>query len=242
MNNLPNQDATKKLKKVLIVSRTEASQLKDLLTKNSFKIVERNPDFVVCYGGDGTILFAERKFPQVPKLIVKRSKICRKCDYTIDYLEDALHRIREQKFKIREEMKLEAKFRERKLIGLNEIQVHTKLPIYAIRFSVVVDDREFDDLIGDGIIVATPFGSTAYYHSITRKSFEKGIGIAFNNPTKPVNHLVLKEDSNIEIELVRGEASFATDNDPKILDLIEGQLIKIKKAEETAKIIEIKSH
>ena len=93
-----------------------------------------------------------------------------------------------------------------------------------------------------GVIVATPFGSTAYYHSITRKSFDKGIGVAFNNPTKPVNHLVLKEDSKVEIELVRGEASFATDNDSEILDLIEGQLIKIKKAKETAKIIEIKSH
>ena len=92
------------------------------------------------------------------------------------------------------------------------------------------------------MVVATPFGSTAYYHSISRKSFDKGIGVAFNNTTKPVKHLVLDEAAVVEVEIVRGQAVLVADNNPHIIDLIEGQTIKIQKAPETAKVISTKGH
>ena len=238
MNNLPNQDATKKLKKVLIVSRTKASQLKDLLTKNSFKIVERNPDFVVCYGGDGTVLFSERKFPQVPKLVFKKKSICRECDYTLYDAENILFKIREGKFEIRKEMKLETKFENEKLVGLNEIQIRAKLPIHAIRFSVFVDGKEFDNLIGDGVVVATPFGSTGYYRSTGGRKFNKGIGISFNNlHNKKIKSFVVPESSLIRVKVNRGPAWVLVDNYEKFFELEDNATSTIKKSKSAANFI-----
>jgi len=238
MNNLPNQDATKKLNKVLIVSRTEASQLKDLLTKNSFKIVERNPDFVVCYGGDGTVLFSERKFPQVPKLVFKKRSICRECDYTLYDVENILFKIREGKFEIRKEMKIETKFEKEKLVGLNEIQIRAQLPIHAIRFSVFVDGKEFDNLIGDGVIVATPFGSTGYYRSTGGRKFNKGIGISFNNlHNKKIKSFVVPESSLIRVKVNRGPTWVLADNYEKFLELEDNVTNTIRKSKSVANFI-----
>jgi len=238
MNNLPNQDATKKLNKVLIVSRTEASQLKDLLTKNSFKIVERNPDFVVCYGGDGTVLFGERKFPEVPKLVVKRRNTCRECDYTLYDFENILFKIREGKFEIRKEMKLETNFENENLVGLNEIQIRAKLPIHAIRFSVFVDGKEFENLIGDGVIVATPFGSTGYYRSTGGRKFNKGIGISFNNlHNKKIKSFVVPESSLIRVKVNRGPTWVLADNYEKFFELEDNVTSTIKKSKSVANFI-----
>jgi len=229
---------TVRMKSALVVSRRPTLEIEEILMKEGFKVVGESPDFIVCYGGDGTVLFAERTFPQVPKLIVKRSSICRKCDYTLNDVADVLHRIREQEFRICKEIKLEARFKEKRLIGLNEIQVHTKLPIYAVRLSLVVDGREFDNLIGDGVIVATPFGSTGYYKSTGGKHFEKGIGVSFNNlHNKKIESFVVSEDSTVTIKVNRGPALMLADNNQNFLELKDDDRFTVKRSESVANFI-----
>jgi len=231
-------NGTKVLKKVIVISRSDASELEKLLVKNGFKIAEKDPDFIVCYGGDGTVLFAERKFPQVAKLIVKRSSICRECDYTFNEIGSVLRKLRNQEFKIKKEMKLEAKFKKTRLIGLNEIQVHNKLPSSAIRFSVVVDGEEFDDLIGDGIVVATPFGSTGYHRSTGGKQFQKGIGISFNNlHNKKIKSFVTSEESTVTTRITRGPAWIIADNNENYVELMDHDVCTIRKSKSTADFI-----
>ena len=89
-----------KMEKVTVVSLIKSLELDGLLTKNGFQIVERNPDYVITLGGDGTVLFSERKFPQVPKLIIKRSRICRKCDYAFSEVDKVLKKIKQGKYMI----------------------------------------------------------------------------------------------------------------------------------------------
>ena len=230
-----------KLRNVAIVARNPAMVIELKKQLSDFDYDEARPDFVVSYGGDGTYLMAERLYPGIPKLLVRDSKICVKCSEGDIY--HLISKILQDKYAIEENIKLESVINKRKWFCTNDFVVRNKFPTHALRFYVRVDGKEENGLIiGDGIVVATPFGSTAYYHSISRKSFDKGIGIAFNNSTKPLGHLVLKEDSNIEFELVRGNAVFASDNDPEVIDLIEGQVIRIKKAKETTKVINIKGH
>lgn len=229
---------TKRLTKVLVISKDETNEVEKLLMERDFEIVEANPDFIVCYGGDGTVLFAERKFPQIPKLIVKKSNVCRKCDYTLNDMDKVLRKIRNQRFKIQRKTKLAAEFKETELIGLNEIQIHTKLPVYAIRFSVTVDGKELDNLIGDGVIVATPFGSTGYYKSTGGKQFKKGIGVSFNNlHNKKVQSFVTSEDSTITIKVNRGPAWLMADNNENFLELNSTDVFTVKKSRSTANFI-----
>ena len=187
----------KKLK-AMVVFRRDPSEVKNALTRVGFELVEENPDFIVCYGGDGTVLFSERTFPEIPKLIIKTSRACRMYDYALNDLSTLLSKIKAGNYQIHSEMKLETEAKGKRLVGLNEIQIRAKLPISALRFSLWVNSRKFEHLIGDGVIVATPFGSTGYYKSTGGSQFEEGIGISFNNlHNKLVNSLVVSEDSAV---------------------------------------------
>ena len=224
--------------KVSVVSRLAVSGVKRNLTKKGFKIVARDPDFVVCYGGDGTVLFSERRFPEIPKLVIKKSAVCRKCDYSLHDLKNVLPMIKVGKFKIRKEMKLEATFNNERLVGLNEIQVRAKLPVYALRFSVSVDTRAIGDLIGDGVVFATPFGSAGYYKSTGGKQFRKGIGVSFNNLHKRrVGSIIVSEDSVIRVKATRGPALVFADNNERPLEFQDNEAVIVRKSESTANFI-----
>jgi NAD+ kinase len=229
--------------KVAICSRIKRKKLRKILLKFGFKVMNRNPDFVLCYGGDGTVLFSERKFPSIPKLVVKdvkTSRVCRKYDIPSTKIESALQKIKSKKYEIIEEMKLEANFKGKKLTALNEVQVHNKLPTRAIRFSLKVNGKFFDNLIGDGVIVATPFGSTAYYSSVGGRKFEKGIGIAFNNLySKKIKSFVVSENSKVIVKIKRGPALLIVDNYEKFIQLKEGDKVVIRKSEEKARFIDV---
>ncbi|TAL48484.1 NAD(+)/NADH kinase, partial [archaeon] len=191
-------------------------------------------------GGDGTILLAERMFPGIPKLAVKHANICHRCELGKDELDMSLEKIKQGKFFITEQIKLEASAKGKKLVGLNEIQVHTRTPIQAIRFSVNAGNKHFENLIGDGIIVATPFGSTAYYRSTGGKLFKKGIGISFNNlHPKHVKSFTIPENSPVEIRVNREPAYLIADNNEKFIPLNPGDKVIVKKSKHAARFIQL---
>jgi NAD+ kinase len=137
-------------------------------------------------------------------------------------------------------MKLQAKFKRKKLVALNEIQVHNKLPTKAIRFSLKVDGKFFDNLIGDGVIVATPFGSTAYYSSVGGRKFRRGIGIAFNNLySRKIKSFVVPENSKVIVKIKRGPALLLADNYERFIELKDGDKVIIKKSSQNASFMNV---
>jgi NAD+ kinase len=226
--------------RVAVVSRLKILKIRKLLERHEFRIVNKNPDFVLCYGGDGTILFAERKFPLIPKLIIKKSRAYRKYDYSLKDLGKILVKIKNNKFRIRKEMKLRARYKKYKVMALNEIQVHNKLPTKAIRFSLFVDGKAFDNLVGDGVIISTPFGSTGYYLAAGGKPFKKGIGVCFNNLyTRAKRNFVAHENAKIEVKIGERGGLLINDNDEKFIELKKNDVVFIEKAKKTAQFIEV---
>ncbi len=198
------------------------------------------PDFVITLGGDGTVLYSERKYPCIPKITVRGSKGGSKCLYTESELEDVLLKIEDGEYKLLEERKLDTRFQEKSYLSLNEVQLHNSSPIKAIRFSIYVNNLiMFDNIIGDGVVIATPFGSTAYYSSIGGKEFNKGIGIGLNNPYKFRHRrpVIVDEDSRIHIEILRDDGLLLFDNDDKIIKVKGGDEISVKNSRETAKFV-----
>ena len=229
---------SKKLEKVLIVFKRDDSEVRNILATEGFRVVEENPDFILCYGGDGTVLFSERKFPGVPKLIIKTSRACRIYDYALGDLRGLLSKIKVGNYQILSEMKLETEAKGEFLVGLNEIQVHLKLPIYAVRFSLDVDGKEYQNLIGDGVIVATPFGSTGYHKATGGERFEKGIGVSFNNlHNKTAKNFVVPEDSVLRLTVTRGPAWLLADNNENFVELDDGDSVTIQKSMSIANFI-----
>jgi NAD+ kinase len=223
-----------------------AAEISASLASLGFVEVEENPDVVISYGGDGTLLGAERDWPGIPKVALRDSKRCLICSSRSNDL--VLHHLAEGKLKRTEFIKLEATVHWKDghssdvLVGINDINMHKTMLNAGVRYSVWIDDEPYlggqhDDIVGDGLVVATPFGSAAYYRSITNSKFRTGIGLAFNNTTEPVTHLVLREDSLIRVQITRGPAQLAADNDPRILSLGLGDEITIRCAPQGAVLL-----
>ncbi len=233
-----SSEYAKKLEMVKVVSHHDTSEIEAALAAEGFKIVGTNPDFIICYGGDGTVLFSERTIPEVPKLIIKTSRVCRKCDYTLKDLKNLLSNIKKGNYCLHKKMKLEAEAKGKKLVGLNEIQVHLKLPIYAVRFSISVNGKEYKELIGDGIVIATAFGSTGYYKATGGERFEKGIGISFNNLHNiSAESFVVQEDSVVKLAIIRGPAWLLADNNKNFIELDAGDAVTVRRSESVANFI-----
>ena len=96
--------------------------IKNLLEKTNFEIVTEDPDMVAVVGGDGTLMEAEKNFPEIPKFILKKSKTSKKGrDLTPEVI---IEKLVSGRYKIDEEIKIEASSNGKGLIGLNEIIVH----------------------------------------------------------------------------------------------------------------------
>ncbi|MBI4019511.1 MAG: NAD(+)/NADH kinase [Candidatus Aenigmarchaeota archaeon] len=205
----------------------------------SFIYDEKNPDIVVSLGGDGTFLMSERLYPGIPKILVRGHNICVKCE--AGPLSEILQNLKAGKYRIEEYRKLEAEWRGKKILAVNDIVIRNKRPIHAIRFLVFANDKqEGGEFIGDGVVISSPFGSTAYYYSITKRTFKKGLGIAFNNLAKKTDHMIVPENSAVEIKLSRGDATFSWDNNEEIVAMRTGESVRIKMSDKVARIIRMK--
>jgi len=225
--------------KLTIFGKTPESKarLKKAVKDQGFVYDESNPDIVISYGGDGTLLLSEQVYPCVPKVLFRYSKICNKChELSIDH---ALELLKKKKYKIVTYNKIQVKAGKNILRGVNDVVVRNILPIHAMRYTLKVNGKQLkEEFIGDGIVAATVWGSTGYYKSITGKSFKKGMGLAFNNNTKKKAPILLKENSRITLTMTRGDAHVVADNWHQILIVKEGKTVTISKARTKAKIIE----
>ncbi|MEX1015088.1 MAG: hypothetical protein WDZ80_08100 [Candidatus Paceibacterota bacterium] len=224
--------------KVLFFSKKDKKDILKLLNKK-VDVVEDNPEVVIVQGGDGTFMRSESEFPGVPKLLLKDSRICKLCSHLPN--EEVIKKFLSNDYVEKEIMKIKAKVGNESVSGINDVIVHNKDPRHAIRYTVSVNGKRFidEEVIGDGVVVATPLGSTGYYRSITDSFFQTGIGLAFNNSTEQSDHVVLKEDSIITIEIQRGPALVYADNNKKEIILNNGDKVSIVKSDETAKIIKV---
>jgi NAD+ kinase len=221
--------------KVIIFGKNKAI-IAPLVERAGFEIVEQAPDFVISYGGDGSLMMAEHKYPGVPKILLKDSAICKKCSPLANDV--ILEKVVAGEYTTESLIKLEVTAQGKTLHAMNDIILHNKDSRHAIRYNLKVNEKPLGkEIIGDGIIVATPYGSTAYYRSITDSYFELGIGLAFNNSTEQSDHVVLKEDSVVSVTIARGDALVYADNQQDEIDVTEGSEITIRKSKEVTHIV-----
>jgi NAD+ kinase len=214
-----------------------ASHLSPLLQKFGLVEVKENPDVVISYGGDGTYLLSEVGYPGIPKVMIRDSKICKKCVNLPT--EETLKRLSKGEYIENKLIKLEANYGDKKYTVVNDVVVAHTTPTSAIRYKIYINNIPYIDgreIVGDGIVVATPFGSGAYYRSITDGVFSVGIGLAFNNSTEQVDHIVLRESDEIRFELTRGHAVLAIPGHvPE--RVTEGDSLTIKTSNEMGKVL-----
>lgn len=126
-------------------------------------------DFVICIGGDGTFLNVARRFYRynIPILGINHGSLGFLTNVERADTEFAIDQILAGKYEIQKRMMLEGSvYRNGKLLykdtALNDIVVKNDINSKIIHVKAYYDNLLIDNYPGDGLIVCTPTGSTAY--------------------------------------------------------------------------------
>ncbi|MGA9364278.1 MAG: NAD(+)/NADH kinase [Bacteroidota bacterium] len=124
-------------------------------------------DVLVAFGGDGTILSAARLVGRrgIPILGVNLGKLGFLAEFAVEDMEEWVGALLRRKYKVEERMVLEASTRasrRRRFYGLNDIVIDKSGSSRVIDLQTFVNDEHLITYTADGLIVATPTGSTAY--------------------------------------------------------------------------------
>lgn len=118
-----------------------------------------NFDFIFVIGGDGTLLKAARFFAKTPIFGINLGRLGFLAQAGIADLEIAIDKLCKGDFKIEERMMLED---DKGNLALNDFVIKGASVNRTSRFYLSINSKFVCDYLADGLIIATPTGSTAY--------------------------------------------------------------------------------
>ncbi len=134
------------------------------------ELVPEDTECVITIGGDGTLIQAARDLAgrNIPLLGVNRGHLGFLNQISSqDEIEEAIVSLIENRYELERRMMIRGTvFHQKKPvfqdIALNEIAVTSRVPLRVLRYQISVNDEYLNHYSADGVLVATPTGSTAY--------------------------------------------------------------------------------
>jgi len=205
-------------------------------------------DLAVVLGGDGSMLSAARHLAayRVPLVGINQGRLGFMTDIALGKMLESMGQLLAGKFSLEERTMLDAEVmrggeRIVSTSGLNDVVVNKGAVGRLIEFLVHIDGEFVYDLRSDGLIVATPTGSTAYSLSSNGPILQPkvpGFALVPICPHTLSNRPITVSDSScIEITLKRAvDARLHFDGRPQC-DLHEGDRVTIRRAEHTINFV-----
>jgi NAD+ kinase len=181
--------------KIKLICKIPSPEIEKIITQAGHEITDNSPEIIIAYGGDGTILYAlTQDLPVLP--IRATNSVGYIADMDLNEFKKAIPTL--DKFKIKELMSLETLDTH----AVNDIILAGTIP-RSIKFNVYHNGQLLlERVTGDGVIISTPLGSTAYNLSAGGPVLlTKNIILTLNNPHSH-KHLsyVLPPEDTIELQ------------------------------------------
>jgi len=200
-------------------------------------------DLVFVFGGDGTLLRAAEAVGRsgVPLLGINFGHLGFLSELERSELDDGLKRLLDNGFIVEDRLVLEAEVdhgdRTESFRALNDIIVAKVSTGRAVRLAVSIGGEPLISWAADGVIVATPTGSTAYSFSAGGPVVSPHIDCIVVTPVSPhglfARSVIVPPDEDVEL-LLEGEydaASLSADGLPAIT-LAPGARVRIRAAKD----------
>ena len=247
MNNMIDFLSNKDIKLLIDESSDYENSHTNSVNHNDF--VE-TVDLIIVFGGDGTLLNSARKYLdyEIPILGINMGKVGFLTDIKVDNFEKSLSDILDGNYLIEERNLVSAKFNETHLYGLNEVVIHSGSYAQLMRYQLSVNDRIVYEQRSDGLIVATPTGSTAYALSAGGPIIHPSLDVWTILPMLPQSlssrPFIISSEEKVIINLFDGpneQAKICVDGQNDI-DLPFNEEIAISKMKKTLKLVHPKDN
>ena len=207
-------------------------------------------DLIIVFGGDGTLLRAARNYLEhnIPILGINMGTVGFLTDIKIEDFESVIKDVLVGNCKIEERNLVCASFGNNSVYGLNEIVIHSGAYTQLMRYRLSVNEKIVYEQRSDGLIIATPTGSTAYALSAGGPIIHPGVDVWTILPMLPQSMssrpFVISSDQIAVVNLLNGpldEAKICADGQDDIsVPYIKD--ITISKMKETLRLVHPKNN
>src|SRR5690554_4231983 len=218
---------------------------------STFTKLDSSFDLFFSIGGDGTILKAATFVSDlgIPIVGINTGRLGFLATIQKEGISESLNRILEGEYTISERTLLSIETTpnnadEKSLnFALNEVAVNRQNTSSMIKVETWVDDNYLTSYWSDGLIVATPTGSTGYSLSCGGPVIEPSASNILLTPIAPHNlnarPFVLPDDVKISLKVSGREESFLLSLDSRTATMENDTLVVIKKAPFTLKLLQL---
>jgi NAD+ kinase len=157
--------------------------------------LEPSAELIVCVGGDGSLLrmLAEHNFPKQPIVGVNTGHLGffqeldeKDIDGFIESYIDGAYTIQTYRTVYADIIGGDAGAKKRRIRALNEIVVRGAASHLA-HLDIYIGDSFIEEFCGDGVVISTPAGSTAYNYSLGGSIVDPRIELLQVTPIAPIN-------------------------------------------------------
>ncbi len=246
-----------------IKTQFESKGIEVLLSERSAKMIGlegvsfdemcTEADFLVSLGGDGTLLSLVRRSYGYHKPVVgiNAGNLGFLADITIDDVDTFLERLLIGEYRVDDRMMIEGYIQKSSaskvsFIAFNDVVITSPEPSKMVKVNASIDGERFNSYTGDGLIISTPTGSTAYnlsaggpiLYPLTQAFIITPVlahSLANQRP------LVVPADFSIELDAEKYRAIASIDGQ-EVYELEEGDVLYIAGAKKGATLIHRKEH
>jgi len=207
---------------------------------HSYSDFDEENEYIFSVGGDGTFLQSVlniRHF-SIPVIGVNSGRLGFLADISEDQVKEALKNIFNKKYKVIERILLEVSFSDRESLdfnyALNEMTVIKTDNSSMLNIAAYLDGEFLNNYWADGLIIATPTGSTAYSLSVGGPILTPDSENFIITPIAPHNltirPLVVPDNSEIELKVEGRGSNYLTSLDSRSVAVEFSTSLRIKKA------------
>jgi len=186
------------------------------------KLEDMDVDMVIAVGGDGTVLrtqgFINKK--KIPLFGINMGAVGFLTEIDPEETFKALNQVLNGNYFVEKRTQLQVYHNKQLHSALNEVVLMTQKPAKMLHIEISVDDEIVEELRADGIIIATPSGSTAYSMSAGGPIVDPRVGAFIIVPICPfklgARPTVVPDNSVIKVKFLR--------EGKKAVAVIDGQL------------------
>ena len=205
-------------------------------------------EVILSFGGDGTLLMTAHEVGarETPILGVNMGRLGFLADTEVNQLKDTVMRLDKGEYRIESRMVLEARYtrgeaRETQW-AVNDFVIGRSEKPQLISIEVSVDGAHLTNYWADGLIIATPTGSTAYSLSVGGPILVPGCGNMVLTPIAPhtltVRPIVLPDSAVITVHVPAASFMLATDGRSTYFEE-PAELLTIRRAQHSVKLIKL---
>lgn len=202
--------------------------------------------YVLVFGGDGTLIHESCEWAHlgIPMVGINTGNLGFLMAVDAFSWKKAVEAILTNKIFISQRMTLEAEINGQVFRGVNEAVIKGLYRV--VEIGIKVGGKEFLKVLGDGVMVATQTGSTAYSLSAGGPIVDPELDSFLVTPVNPIGlpipSAVVSAGNVIEIELLKGEDVSLIVDGQEHTKISKSEIVKVKRGKHTVKFGYLDKH